>query len=974
MAEPKFTPLSHYGPVTAIQFNGGSLFTASGPVLKEYDWQSGVLKRQKQIFPRNKIHGIQINGHNIAVWGGRSFSLFSFDEFTNADQKIVVKKIPDWICSVAFAKGQANCHVFIQTAHNSIICADEALRVVDIVGCEERSILYSGTILPLDGGDALIAAGTVLGGVVVWRLSTRSIISVMTQHEGSIFGVRFSSDGQRIVSCSDDRSIRLWDVNSGSQVAIGWGHLARIWQLDFFNNNKYILSVSEDSTARIWSISEQDSALHCLQVLDGHVGRNAWCAAMTEDESVIATGGGDGRVLLWDIEQRAAVDNNRVQWSPQHAITNAQKGETFKSYVMLANKLVASTSTGRVFKLEASKWSELEVPQLDSYSLVRGWPQFNMASVTKRDGTVVILDFNNGQDYVVHNRKLQLQGAVTDVLPFSIDGRPFFLAESQNPKDNFILHDVMNDKSAQLCVPESFLATSVSYYEQERLLILGSRLGGICVYERGEETMQSQDPIAFNYCARRVVSSDAITSIIITDPGRLLFTSRAGHFAEIFFDKESVKPCSINKLPRGTIEGSKLINGHVLLYGFRNDVFFVWNDTLQLEVFSEYCGGAHRQWYLNLTDNICQFAFTKVSNISIVDTTIVSPKISTPVLEDGTHGREIRVISSYVPKGDVCAFATASEDTTVRFGVVSKHGSVHYSAVYRDHVSGIQSGHWTTKGQYFVTSAAREELIFWKVHFDDQSPEKVRAYAAAKLPPSTDVPDLRIMDFAIISYSEAEHLLALVYSDSTVKVFKVNVPNSTFDLLAQETYTTWCLLNCHFLPSEDGLYLCVSSTDGHICVWHLANSASDGTISKGTSFGSRTTFPLHQSGIKESAIISRGNSFYHISGGDDNALSLCQITCANGTATFEVLDKVDSAHSSTIAGLDLVSDGTFVTSGVDQDVSLWTIEDNKIAQIVQKSSQYTTVADTGPVETVTFSDKNIVLVGGSGLSVWGIDQ
>jgi WD40 repeat protein len=52
-------------------------------------------------------------------------------------------------------------------------------------------------------------------------------------HEDAVYSVAFSPDGSKIVSGSEDNTIRLWDVQSGSELAVFKGHESESAQWHF---------------------------------------------------------------------------------------------------------------------------------------------------------------------------------------------------------------------------------------------------------------------------------------------------------------------------------------------------------------------------------------------------------------------------------------------------------------------------------------------------------------------------------------------------------------------------------------------------------------------------------------------------------------------------------------------------------------------------------------------------------------------
>src|SRR5437016_4453976 len=88
------------------------------------------------------------------------------------------------------------------------------------------------------------------------------------RHGTWLRNAKFSVDGRRVFTTSDDRTVRIWDAASGKETAKLVGHTGAIWALAVSPTGEHILSASADGTARIWDAS---TGLE-LRVLEGHDG------------------------------------------------------------------------------------------------------------------------------------------------------------------------------------------------------------------------------------------------------------------------------------------------------------------------------------------------------------------------------------------------------------------------------------------------------------------------------------------------------------------------------------------------------------------------------------------------------------------------------------------------------------------------------------------------------------------------------
>jgi WD40 repeat protein len=155
----------------------------------------------------------------------------------------------------------------------------------------------------------LIAAGGVLcdasgvpngGEITVWELATGNVLWQNSDHKNAVRRPAFSADGKKLVTPSDDNTVRVWDAKTGKHLKSMTTPEENWYSAAFSPDGKLIAAGGGDG---VWVFDAETGGLK--ETFKGYKLGTILVAQFLDNDTLL-TGGtpekGDGNLKLWDVK------------------------------------------------------------------------------------------------------------------------------------------------------------------------------------------------------------------------------------------------------------------------------------------------------------------------------------------------------------------------------------------------------------------------------------------------------------------------------------------------------------------------------------------------------------------------------------------------------------------------------------------------------------------------------------------------
>ncbi|GAA6002410.1 hypothetical protein JCM10207_001106 [Rhodosporidiobolus poonsookiae] len=241
--------------ITSVAINPTGEWLAFGASklgqLLVWEWQSEsyILKQQGHYFDMNTL-SFSADGQQVAtggddgkvkLWNATSgFCFVTFEDHSSA------------VTAVEFAKqGQ----VVFSASLDGTVRAFDLIRYRNFRTFTTPSPVQFNSLAVDPSGEIVCAGGTGDGfEIYMWSTQTGKLVDVLAGHEGPVSALAFSPLGDRLVSASWDKSIRVWDVYGRSAAVEPFQLKADALALAFRPDGKEVAVSTLDGQISFWDV------------------------------------------------------------------------------------------------------------------------------------------------------------------------------------------------------------------------------------------------------------------------------------------------------------------------------------------------------------------------------------------------------------------------------------------------------------------------------------------------------------------------------------------------------------------------------------------------------------------------------------------------------------------------------------------------------------------------------------------------
>jgi WD40 repeat protein len=295
--------LGHEAEVKSVAFSADGKSIVSGSLDKTVRiWDANAVSPISQSLPGHSgiIYSVAFSGDGQRiVSGSKDKTVRIWDAKTGKSIGPTFKGHHDAVLSVAFSHDGK--HIVSGSLDKTVQIWDAKTGALIVEPIKNNYEVNSVAFSPdskhvISGGKDKTAR--------IWDAKTGALIVNLKGHNNNVNSVAFShQDGRYIVSGSEDKTIQVWDVKTGEPIGKPLEVLKNgVMSVAFSPNNQLIVSGDDNYMVRIWDAQTRKTG----EPLKGHKAE-VQSVAFSDDGKRIVSGSLDMMIQVWDAQTRKPI-------------------------------------------------------------------------------------------------------------------------------------------------------------------------------------------------------------------------------------------------------------------------------------------------------------------------------------------------------------------------------------------------------------------------------------------------------------------------------------------------------------------------------------------------------------------------------------------------------------------------------------------------------------------------------------------
>jgi WD40 repeat protein len=363
---------------------------------------------------------------------------------------------------------------------------------VDALNDGKNSVLCHGGLIrsAVFGKDSakIISCGGD-GNVTVWDTASLEAQMSLSGHQGTVLCCGINEAGTHIVSSGDDCTVRLWSAEDGKQLQSMEAQDSPVRLCMFDKSNTKILACDVTGRVYVWTLMSE-----VILNLIRRYAETLSCIAMSLDQTLMAAGCNNGRIMMWDVEKRELI------WE-----SSLHQGRVEALAFNTLDELASAGQDGRIsiVSVETGKQNSVFMGQEEPIFNVAFSPDDERIAGCSADGKLLVFTINQTK-----KNKLVLRSNIARVTNFVWSPNSKLIAGCCS--DGTVLIWNANSGSIFTVLEGDSIATCCTFDYVGKLVAVGTVMGNVVIYNL--ETREMLCELSNNASAIRSVMFSHDTS------------------------------------------------------------------------------------------------------------------------------------------------------------------------------------------------------------------------------------------------------------------------------------------------------------------------------------------------------------------------------------------------------------------------------------------------------------------------------